>query len=199
MSTEVLPVTARTRERPTVPVRTRDRTQAQTVAATLDVMMPATANLDSYATPERKRTFLAALNASYGNVTEACEASGIASSVHYYWMERDEDYRRAIIALEQKMLDFAEGQMRKNIQAGKEASLIFYLKTKGRARGYVERHEVTGPDGRPMQIEGRITNEQAREELPFDALMQVLARTVFKGATIIPPDPKPVKGRVVPQ
>ena len=42
-----------------------------------------------------------------------------------------------------------------NIRDGRTAEMIFYLKSKGKKRGYVERQEITGADGMPnnFQIE----------------------------------------------
>ena len=39
-------------------------------------------------------------------------------------------------------MDFVESKLYKLINDGAEASTIFYLKTKGRKRGYAEKHEV---------------------------------------------------------
>ena len=39
-------------------------------------------------------------------------------------------------------LDFAESQLHKQIQNGEVSSTIFYLKTKGKKRGYIERQEI---------------------------------------------------------
>jgi hypothetical protein len=36
------------------------------------------------------------------------------------------------------------------IREGKTAELLFYLKTKGKKRGYVERQEITGIDGQQL-------------------------------------------------
>ena len=47
-------------------------------------------------------------------------------------------------------LDFAETMLMKHIREGDTTSLIFYLKTKGRERGYVERVEATGANGSPL-------------------------------------------------
>ena len=42
-------------------------------------------------------------------------------------------------------LDTAESQLMSLIANGNLGAVIFYLKTKGKARGYVERVEATGP------------------------------------------------------
>lgn len=59
----------------------------------------------------------------------------------------------AIVEADESTTDYVESQLMKNIALGKEASIIFYLKTKGKRRGYAERHEHTGPDGGVMQSE----------------------------------------------
>ena len=41
----------------------------------------------------------------------------------------------------------AESQLHKQILDGNTTATIFYLKTKGKKRGYVERQEITGVDG----------------------------------------------------
>jgi hypothetical protein len=45
----------------------------------------------------------------------------------------------------------------KLIKEGNVAATIFYLKTQGKQRGYIERQEVTGADGAPIiEIIGNI-------------------------------------------
>ena len=39
-------------------------------------------------------------------------------------------------------MDFAESHLYKLVKEGNPAATIFFLKTKGKARGYVERQEV---------------------------------------------------------
>jgi hypothetical protein len=68
------------------------------------------------------------------------------------------------------MRDLAEMKLLSAIREGKTAELLFYLKTKGKKRGYVERQEITGIDGQQLfevriidtaeQIED-ITHEQS--------------------------------------
>jgi len=43
--------------------------------------------------------------------------------------------------IENIALDFAESQLHKQIKEGNSTSTIFYLKTKGKKRGYIERQE----------------------------------------------------------
>lgn len=48
------------------------------------------------------------------------------------------------------LLDFTENKLYELIKAGDKTSIIFFLKCKGKARGYVERQEMTGADGTPL-------------------------------------------------
>lgn len=50
-----------------------------------------------------------------------------------------------------KSLDLAEGKLLKAINDDNLSAIIFYLKTKGRDRGYCERSEITGGNGEPLQ------------------------------------------------
>lgn len=48
---------------------------------------------------------------------------------------------------EETRLDKAEKKLDKKIDEGDTTALIFFLKTKGKKRGYIERQELTGADG----------------------------------------------------
>lgn len=47
-------------------------------------------------------------------------------------------------------IDFVEGELLKNIRNGNIIAQIFYLKTKAKHRGYIERTELTGKEGAPL-------------------------------------------------
>jgi hypothetical protein len=50
------------------------------------------------------------------------------------------------------VLDVAELELIKCVRGGDMAAIRFYLSTKGKGRGYVERQEVSGPDNRPIAV-----------------------------------------------
>lgn len=89
----------------------------------------------------RQKAMLKALEASLGIVAPACRQAGIHRTTHYLWMNENPAYAEAVAAMDDIRLDFAEHRLVKNIEAGKEASLLFFLKCKGKGRGYVERIE----------------------------------------------------------
>ena len=105
-------------------------------------------------TINKKVAMLEALEQSLGVVTTACKVVGIERKTHYNWLDQDEDYKAAVKSIENVELDFAESQLHKQIKKGSTQATIFYLKTKGKKRGYVERqeHELSG-GARPINIQ----------------------------------------------
>ena len=92
--------------------------------------------------PTLKRAMIEALEKSLGIVTSACKSVGINRSTHYDWLKIDEDYKAEVESIEDIAIDFAESQLHKQIKDGNPTSTIFYLKTKAKKRGYVERQEI---------------------------------------------------------
>lgn len=95
----------------------------------------------------QKRAMIEALEKSLGIVTTACKIVGINRTLHYKWMKEDEEYAKEVISLSDVVLDFAESKLHNLISTGDTTATIFYLKTKGKKRGYIERQEITGADG----------------------------------------------------
>lgn len=89
-----------------------------------------------------KKAMLDALEKSLGIVTTACKSVGISRQTHYRWMEEDAEYKAEVDGIADIALDFAESQLHKQIQSGEVSSTIFYLKTKGKKRGYIEKTET---------------------------------------------------------
>ena len=98
----------------------------------------------------KKKAMLEALEKALGIVTQACKMVGIHRSTHYDWMNSDEEYKTAVEDLGDVALDFAESKLHKLIDSGNPAATIFYLKTKGKNRGYVERQEIAVAEKKPL-------------------------------------------------
>jgi hypothetical protein len=89
-----------------------------------------------------KEAMLAALEQTLGIVTAASKLAGIHRDTHYEWMKKDQSYAAKVEALEGIAIDFAESKLHGSIKSGNVTAIIFFLKTKGRDRGYIERLET---------------------------------------------------------
>jgi hypothetical protein len=112
-------------------------------------------------TEQHKKAMLDALEKSLGVVTSACKTVGIGRTTHYLWMDSDPEYKAAVDSIADVAIDFAESQLHKQIKEGNSTATIFFLKTKGKKRGYIERQEIDAVGGKLFQIEvlGEDTNE----------------------------------------
>ena len=90
----------------------------------------------------KKEALLNALEKSLGVVTIACKTADIPRSTYYKWLKDDEDFKKKVKEIENVALDFAESQLHKQISDNSTAATIFFLKTKGKTRGYTEKSEL---------------------------------------------------------
>ena len=91
---------------------------------------------------KEKAAMLLALRNNLGNVTMACQQCNINRSTHYDWLQADPDYAAAVEAVADEAIDFAENSLMKAIKGGDTTATIFYLKTKGKKRGYTEKADI---------------------------------------------------------
>ena len=98
----------------------------------------------------KKKAMVEALTKALGVVKMACETVGISRQTHYNWLKEDAVYKEACKNLPEVVLDFAEHHLHKLISEGNPAATIFFLKTKGKARGYVERQEIEVAEKKPL-------------------------------------------------
>ncbi len=86
----------------------------------------------------RRKQFLMALVKCHGVISDACKASGVSRRTVYSWIDIDEEFNQALSLIQIESVDFAESKLFENIGRGYEASIIFFLKTRGKGRGYDE-------------------------------------------------------------
>jgi|TARA_R110002020_G_scaffold89244_2_gene218470 hypothetical protein len=101
----------------------------------------------------KKEAILQALENSLGVVTVACKQADIPRSTYYKWLKEDEEFAKSVKDIENIALDFGESQLHSQMKDGNTSATIFFLKTKGKKRGYIERNELDISSGdEPIKI-----------------------------------------------
>lgn len=96
---------------------------------------------DKPTTDEKKEKFLQAYKNSLGIVSAACEMAGVSRMTYNRWIKADEDFAAKIKDMADFQCDFVESKLLKKIEEGDTTAIIFYLKTKGKKRGYTTNPE----------------------------------------------------------
>jgi len=100
----------------------------------------------------KKEAFLEALEKSMGIVSQATKKCGIDRTTPYRWMKEDKVFDEKVTEIQNVVGDFAEGKLYELVNNGVPSAVIFLCKTKFKNRGYVERSEITGMDGKNLDI-----------------------------------------------
>lgn len=105
---------------------------------------------------DKQAEFLAVLGEkTAGNIKKACSMCNISRQTHYDWLGKSDTYKKHYQEMLEGLKDVVESALMKNILGGNVVAQIFWLKTKAKDRGYVERVEVESdpnelPD--PVQV-----------------------------------------------
>jgi hypothetical protein len=89
-----------------------------------------------------KKEMIKALHETLGVVSPAADMVGIHRSTHYNWMNNDEYYKKEVESVQNFQLDFVESKLFENVNSNDTTAIIFYLKTRGRDRGYIEKQDI---------------------------------------------------------
>jgi len=95
----------------------------------------------------------AAMRASGGLRTVAAAKLGCSNATITNYCRKHPVLKEIEDEITERHLDLAEHKLISAIKEGDMTAIIFFLKTKGRHRGYSQRMEVTGADGGPIQTE----------------------------------------------
>lgn len=102
----------------------------------------------------KKEKFIKAFIDNNFNISKACEVAGIYRRTYYDWIEKDKEFENKVEEAQEKLIDMVESALQDKILTGDTTSIIFFLKTKGKKRGYIEKQEteITMPTGPMFQI-----------------------------------------------
>ena len=91
---------------------------------------------------KKQYDFLEVFEKNNGLVIISCKKYGIDDQTYYNWKKKYKGFAEKIEMIQESMIDMAESQLYKNIRKGDNTSILFYLKCKGKKRGYIEKQEV---------------------------------------------------------
>lgn len=98
---------------------------------------------------ERKQRFLEALKEHLGIVATACSACGMTRQTYYNWRHNDAEFKAAVDEITETQIDYVEDKLLNQIKNGNTTATIFYLKTKGKKRGYSEIYQAHEEEEQP--------------------------------------------------
>ena len=106
-----------------------------------------------------------------GNLAAVARSFGLTRNAIAARVSKSAKLQKARDEARETMLDNAETTLYDEALNGNTAALIFFLKTQGKSRGYIERTELTGADAGPVQV----AHSLDLSEMSDDALRDSLA------------------------
>ena len=113
----------------------------------------ATKNEPNNLSKKRQNTaerIIQALEGTQGLLSLAARKAGVSYATMKRYAAEFPTVKMAVQDAKASTLDFAEGKLYQAISQGNLSAIIFFLKTQGKSRGYIERSEITGEDGRQL-------------------------------------------------
>lgn len=99
-----------------------------------------------------------------GNISKIARDLGISRVTFYNWMKNDKKFKEAIDEEIEGMIDFAESKLFALIDEKNLGAICFFLKTKAKHRGYVERTEIAGSEESPVKVQVEVIYTDKRPE-----------------------------------
>ena len=93
-----------------------------------------------------------ALREKHGNLSAASRYLGCSRDTVSRYINTYPTVKAVADEERETLIDFAENQLFQQVKDGNITAIIFTLKTIGKSRGYVERQEVTGAEGKALTI-----------------------------------------------
>lgn len=96
---------------------------------------------------------ITAIRESNGILAVSARKLGCSRQTVHNYVNKFATVRDAYHDARETNIDYAEGKLMKAIDKGSVPALMFFLRTIGRHRGYVERQELAGVKDAPLKIE----------------------------------------------
>ncbi len=112
-------------------------------------------------TMKNKERFLKAYEKNLGNIGASCKAINISRQTYYEWIKKDKKFEKQVNEINELFVDMVETQLVKKIKNNDLGAIIFFLKTKGKKRGYTERIETEN-----KQVDNFTSDSQIKIYLP---------------------------------
>jgi len=94
-------------------------------------------------TEKNKQKVIQALEKHLGIITAAAKEVGVRRETIYLWLRTDEEFKKQFDLVSEYTLDFVENQLLKKIKEGNDKAIMFYMRYKGKSRGYVDNLDIT--------------------------------------------------------
>jgi hypothetical protein len=109
---------------------------------------------------QKKKDLLVALEKNLGIVTYACNAVDVSRALFYKWKKEDKKFAEDVYDINEIVLDFGESQLYTLMKEKNVSAVIFFLKTRGKKRGYTESVDINNGSKATVNING----------IPLDAI-----------------------------
>jgi len=114
---------------------------------------------------KNKIKFLKALTNSLGIVSSAAKLCGLGTMTHRRYILSDPEYKEAVEEINEMVLDYGESKLLELINDKNPAAVIFFLKTKGKKRGYIEQPGYEIP---PDEGEFKMPRIEIVKDVPYE-------------------------------
>tara|TARA_R100000655_G_scaffold110106_1_gene167681 strand:+ start:301 stop:672 length:372 start_codon:yes stop_codon:yes gene_type:complete len=106
-----------------------------------------------------------AINKAGGFISIACKSLGCTRKTIYNYIEKYPELKEVVNDIREHYLDIAEASLIQKVKDGNTPELLFYLKTIGKTRGYVEKQQIdlSSGDDQIKKIEIEIIKPKGNE------------------------------------
>lgn len=112
---------------------------------------------------ETQVAFLVVFENSSCNVSVAMSQIKMARQTYYDWINNSKEFSAANTEIIEGQIDYAESKLQSNIREQKEASIFFFLKTRGKHRGYVEKSEIAYTNDDWLELMERTSKQREKD------------------------------------